>query len=95
MEAGDTHLLLAIRDGANNFGGYWTGTNNSGITEMAARFSIPGEEIVTSVSLGVGKLTALNPNSFITLRLYNFAGNTATPSPPEKRSCSKTCFPMP
>lgn len=93
MEAGDTHLLLAIRDGANNFGGYWTGTNNSGISEMAARFSIPGEEIVTSVSLGVGKLTALNPNSFITLRLYNFAGNTATPLTTGKKVLLRNLFP--
>jgi lysyl endopeptidase len=75
LKEGDTHRLLKT---ANPAGGYWTGTNKDGITEIADKFSIPGKEKLTGVSIGIGRKVQLNQvnNSFITLKVYNLSGKT-------------------
>lgn len=85
LKEGDTHELLLLRGNDNLPGGYWTGTNNAGITEVANRFSIPGKESIRDVSLGIGKLKALNQNSSVAVRFYNLYRNTVSPVGSETR----------
>lgn len=58
---------------SGEFSGYWGGTNNLGITEFAERFSLPGNEILHGISLGVGKidLFGINNDSEIEINVYN------------------------
>jgi lysyl endopeptidase len=58
---------------SNKFAGYWGGSNSLGITEIMERFSIEGNEILSGVSLGVGKFKnkVSNINSSITIKVYN------------------------
>jgi lysyl endopeptidase len=58
---------------SEEFSGYWGGTNNLGITGFAERFSIPGNEILHGISLGVGKidLFGINNDSQIEINIYN------------------------
>jgi lysyl endopeptidase len=57
------------------FSGYWGGTNSLGITEITERFSIPGNEQLAGISLGIGKIKSSGTNSEqdseITLKVYN------------------------
>ena len=57
------------------FSGYWGGTNNAGINEFTERFSIYGNEQLSGISLGIGKLKISNEEPFtereITLKVYN------------------------
>jgi lysyl endopeptidase len=73
LKEGDTHKLLKA---ANPAGGYWSGTNKDGIIEIADKFSIPGKEKLSGVSIGVGKKVQGNQgnNSYITLKVYNLNG---------------------
>ena len=68
----DVHAILKI-EGSGTFSGYWGGTNNQGITEFMERFSVPGNEILSGISLGVGKIhkTVKVTNSEITIKVYN------------------------
>lgn len=64
-------LIPATKD--NKFAGYWGGSNSIGITEFMERYSIEGNEILSGVSLGVGKFKSkvTSSNSEITLKVYN------------------------
>lgn len=68
----DEHDNIVLTD-AGARAGYWGGTNSVGITEIVERFSIPGNEILDGVSLGVGKLVAgaRGMNSEITVKVYD------------------------
>ena len=74
---GDDHELLKLTTGAGAFAGYWTGTNNQNITEIGEKFSVPGNEVLQGVSLGVGlrKLTGIQSESRIRINVYNMRGN--------------------
>lgn len=55
------------------FSGYWGGTNSTGITEFVEQFSIYGNEQLSGVSLGVGKIDK-DPGSTqsqITIKVYD------------------------
>ncbi|MFW5756851.1 MAG: T9SS type A sorting domain-containing protein [Tangfeifania sp.] len=58
-----------------SFSGYWGGTNNVGIDEFVERFSIYGNEQLSGISMGIGKLHISNQEPFtereITLKVYN------------------------
>ncbi|HSH19974.1 MAG TPA: T9SS type A sorting domain-containing protein, partial [Draconibacterium sp.] len=58
---------------SNKFEGYWGGSNNIGITEFMERFSILGNEVVSGVSLGVGKFKNVlkSTDSEIKIKIYN------------------------
>jgi lysyl endopeptidase len=75
LKESDNHRLLKT---SNPAGGYWSGTNKDGITEIADKFSIPGKEKLTGVSVGIGKKVQVNQgnNSYITLKVYNLNGKT-------------------
>jgi lysyl endopeptidase len=72
LEDFDKHASIILTDGSVN-AGYWGGTNSLGITEFTERFSIPGNEILNGVSIGVGILSQINPtgNSNISVKVYN------------------------
>jgi hypothetical protein len=74
LTADDSHENIPLRDG-NEFLGYWGGTNSAGITEFTERFSIYGNEQLSGISLGVGKIYISNQEPFsdreITLKIYN------------------------
>ena len=58
---------------SNKFAGYWGGSNSAGITEIMERFSIEGNEILSGISLGVGKFNKVikSNESEITIKVYN------------------------
>ena len=93
LREGDAYTLLAISGAGAPWKGYWTGTNNTGITEIASKFSIPGKEMVHSVALGVGKIKAADRNSSIALRFYNLQGTTVMPFSYEKTIALKSLVP--
>ncbi len=68
----DSYDLVSI---VNNgvFQGYWGGNNNVGITEFMERFDITGNEQLSGISIGVGKIKTSNlkANSTITVKVYN------------------------
>lgn len=68
----DTYGKIALTN-SGQFAGYWGGSNSAGITEFMERFSIPGNEQLSGVSMGVGKVSAagINNQSKITLKVYN------------------------
>lgn len=68
----DEHATIALTVGGES-NGYWGGTNGAGITEFMERFSIPGNETLDGISLGVGKLLLQNKalGGEITLKVYN------------------------
>lgn len=68
----DEYSLIPVTN-ENKFAGYWGGSNSIGITEIMERFSIEGNEILSGVSLGVGKFKSkvTSSNSEITLKVYN------------------------
>ncbi len=72
---GDSPGLLKMLNGESAYAGYWGGTNSQGITEFVEKFSIPGDESLEGVSLGIGKLdkNSSSENSFITINVYNGA----------------------
>lgn len=74
---GDEHELLRLTNNSGNFSGYWTGTNNSGITEVADKFKIAGDERLQGVSIGIGKrfLKNVNNSSRLRINVYNLIGN--------------------
>ena len=74
MRNGDHHELLRMMDTNGVNSGYWSGTNNSGITEVAEKFSLPGRETLRGVSLGIGKIKNDNPNSYLTIKIFDVQG---------------------
>jgi lysyl endopeptidase len=72
LEDFDQHQNVQLTDGGTN-AGFWGGTNTLGITEFTERFSIPGDEYLYGVSLGVGIVTLSSQmsNSSITVKVYN------------------------
>ena len=68
----DDYDLISLLDNGN-FSGYWGGNNSLGITEIMERFSVPGNEQLAGVSLGVGLLEAngFSNQSEITIKVYN------------------------
>jgi len=74
---GDDHELLKLTTETGAFSGYWTGTNNQNITEIGEKFSVPGNEVLYGVSLGVGlrKLTGLQSESRVRINVYNMRGD--------------------
>jgi lysyl endopeptidase len=75
MLEGDKHTVLKT---ATVSGGYWSGTNSEGITEIADKFSIPGDETLLGFGLGIGRKyqTNTSDNSFISVKVYNLNGQT-------------------
>ncbi len=70
----DDHQNVALYN-EDEFAGYWGGTNSLGIDEFAERFYVPGNETLSGISLGIGKIV-LSGNSRprdneITLKVYN------------------------
>ncbi len=68
----DVYKMVPVTN-ANKFSGYWGGSNSIGITEFMERFSIEGNEILSGISLGVGKFKSkvTSNSSEITLKVYN------------------------
>ena len=68
----DKYSLIPVTN-ENKFAGYWGGSNSIGITEIMEHYSIEGNEILSGVSLGVGKFKSkvTSNNSEITLKVYN------------------------
>lgn len=57
---------------SGDFSGYWGGSNSVGIDEFVERFSIPGDESLMGVSLGVGKIVRRSSQqSEITVKVYD------------------------
>ncbi len=73
---GDEHELLRLTSTAGANAGYWTGTNNQGITEIGDKFTIPGNEKILGVSIGLGRRFLLSGSSSSKLRIniYNLRG---------------------
>jgi len=74
---GDEHELLRLTTSTGGNGGYWSGTNNQGITEIADKFKIPGNEKLHGVSIGIGRrfLTSGNSTSRLRINVYNLRGS--------------------
>lgn len=72
LDDSDIHENVPLTN-FGEFEGYWGGTNNVGITEFTERFSIPGNEQLTAVSIGVGKVDDAidGQDSEIKLKIYN------------------------
>lgn len=68
----DNYSVIPIKN-SNQFAGYWGGSNSVGITEIMERFSIDGNEILSGISLGVGKFKNVlkSNNSEIKIKVYN------------------------
>ncbi len=68
----DEHENVILTDG-NQDAGYWGGTNSMGITGFAERFSVYGNEQLSGVSLGVGKIVLADypSESEIRINVYN------------------------
>jgi hypothetical protein len=67
----DYSLVSILNNGV--FQGYWGGSNSVGITEIMERFAVPGNEQLSGISLGVGKIniSGLKSKSEITVKVYN------------------------
>lgn len=63
LTGGDTHTLLKYREKNGQPGGYWSGTNSGGITEIAEKFRLNGNEMLSGISLGIAKKQQLNPEN--------------------------------
>lgn len=68
----DKHGNISIINSGQS-SGYWGGTNSVGITEFMERFSIYGNEQLSGVSIGVGKIidSPGGVDSEITIKVYN------------------------
>jgi lysyl endopeptidase len=65
----DQHQMISISDSAE-YKGYWGGTNNLGITEITEKYNLTGNEIISGISLGVGRVHNTN-DAEITVKVYN------------------------
>ncbi len=68
----DDYSIIPVLN-SGNFAGYWGGSNSVGITEIMEKFSIDGNEILSGVSLGVGKFGKVlkSNDSEIKIKVYN------------------------
>ncbi len=68
----DEYQNVVLFDGTRE-AGFWGGTNSLNVTEFAERFSVPGEEQLRGISLGVGLIQLSGPlsSSEITVKIYN------------------------
>jgi lysyl endopeptidase len=76
MEEGDKHEIVRITKSDGQKGGFWLGTNTEGITEVADKFKIPGDEKLHGVSVGIGRrfLKTTLSNSRLKINVYNLKG---------------------
>jgi hypothetical protein len=67
----DKYEMVPI-SGTIGFSGYWGGSNNLGITEIMEHFSVEGNEIISGISLGVGKFKSIlkSGDSEILIKVY-------------------------
>ncbi len=72
LEDFDEHQNVVLNEEGRN-AGFWGGSNQINITEFTERFSIPGNEQLYGVSMGVGLIQLASPssNSAITVKVYN------------------------
>jgi hypothetical protein len=70
----DNYKMVPIT-GTNGFSGYWGGSNNLGISEFMEHFSIEGNEILSGVSFGVGKLKNILKSSDSEILIKVYTGN--------------------
>ena len=68
----DLHKNVPLLE-EGKFAGYWGGSNNTGITTIAERFTIPGNEQLHGVSLGIGKINVSSnrSGSEIIVKVFN------------------------
>lgn len=68
----DSHKTISLLN-LGEFSGYWGGTNSIGITEFMEQFSVYGNEQLSGLSLGVGKIdkATSGTTSEITINVYN------------------------
>ncbi len=71
----DNYQKVAI-SGTNGFSGYWGGSNNLGITEFMEHFTIEGNEILSGISLGVGKFKSILKSNESEILIKVYTGNT-------------------
>jgi hypothetical protein len=70
----DKYEVVSI-SGTNGFSGYWGGSNNLGITEFMEHFSVEGNEILSGVSLGVGKFKNILKSNDSEILIKVYTGN--------------------
>lgn len=70
----DDHQLIPVNNPA--FQGYWGGTNNYGITEITEKFSVPGNEWLHGISLGLGKVTDSGTSGDSEISVVVYSGTT-------------------
>ena len=73
---GERDTLLSIAKGS---GGYKTGHNYLGITKYAEQFTKTQQTLLSSISIGIAKLSAGSSNSKITLKVYGEVASTGLP----------------
>lgn len=68
----DSHEIIELTT-SEEFAGYWGGTNSVEITEFVERFSIPGKEQLSGISMGIGKIESgsISEGSEINVNVYN------------------------
>lgn len=66
----DQHQLISISDSTGHKG-YWGGTNDLGITEITEKFNLTGNEIISGISLGAGRVQSSTNDAEITVKVYN------------------------
>lgn len=74
---GDSPVLTPMLGKLGQKQGYWAGTNDNNITEFVEKFSIPGNETLDGLSLGIAKLkiNSAGTGSHITINVYNGSQN--------------------
>jgi hypothetical protein len=70
----DNYAIIPIA-GLNGFSGYWGGSNNLGITEIMERFSIEGNEIISGISIGVGRFKNILKSNESEILIKIYTGN--------------------
>lgn len=70
----DNYQMVPIT-GTNSISGYWGGSNNLGITEFMESFSVEGNEILSGVSLGVGKFKSVIKSNESEILIKVYTGN--------------------
>ncbi|NQU88113.1 MAG: T9SS type A sorting domain-containing protein [Mariniphaga sp.] len=73
LAEGDLPVLTPMHDNEQQFAGYWGGTNSLGFEEYVEKFSIPGDEILEGISLGVARIVknSVGADSYVTIKVYN------------------------
>lgn len=68
----DVHGTVSIPNGGVTTKGYWSGTNSSGITEFAEKYTAYSNCEISGISLGIAKASIASPNtnSYIDVQVY-------------------------